>query len=65
LVKVKLLIGSITRGGREEVRIQVKEPFASELAEYIGETVILIAYFPETDAEKALSRHLKESRIRP
>jgi len=64
MVKPRLIVGTLTKGGKEEVRIQVREPFASELMEHVGETIIFVAYLPETEAEKALYRLLKESRIR-
>ena len=63
-MKLMFVIGTITVGGRDEVRIYVREPFGEELKVLDGKTLPILILIPETYAELLFVDLLKKLRIR-
>ncbi len=62
-MKTIFALGTISTGGKNEVRIYIKSPFDKIVEKYLGKGAIVLLLVPETEEEEKIVKALRAIRI--
>lgn len=62
-MKLRFAIGTISTGGKNEIRIYIKSPFDRELSQFLGKAAIVLILLPETEEEEKVLETLRKLRL--